>query len=145
MNAKFHPANITVPSRLSEKTRSLASIYLTTDTIKKSIVKSEFAIHEKDSVHRTYAENIRLIAENSPLRMIPGEKLAGSATYIESQWHACPGGRFSSTSHTTLGFERGIKLGLRGLENEIKASKKQDGRTAEQLDFLDSMLSCMTK
>lgn len=143
MNAKFHPANITVPSRLSGKTRSLASLYLTTDTIKKSMLKSEFTFEAKDSLHKTYSENIRLIAENSPLRIIPGEKLAGSAVYIEAAHHACPGGKFAATSHTTLGFERGVKLGLRGLEKEITDSKSIKGRTADELDFLDSMLSCI--
>ena len=52
------------------------------------------------------------VARNAPLRFFPGELLVGSATLLPSALHKIPCmGETSSTSHTTLGFERALKMG----------------------------------
>ena len=74
-----------------------------------------------DWVQRHYAEAIRLIAEKAPLRILPGELLAGAATLKEAMWHCTPLTPFPSISHTTLGFEKILRIGLSGIRAELDA------------------------
>lgn len=66
-----------------------------------------------------YGEAACIVAENAPLRILPHEKIVGSATLIEAAAHATPLAGGSSVSHTTLGFDRVLREGYRGLRERI--------------------------
>ena len=141
----FHylPGNGTV--RLSEATRRLAERYLESDEIAKTAIGENFSFVPDPArgVFANYAENIRLIAEHAPLRILPEEKLVGAATYRSAVWHGTPGHVYNGISHTTVHFEKGIRLGLSGLEREVRESMRRPGRTSGELEFLESMLTCI--
>ncbi len=89
-----------------------------------------------------YAFTSKLIAENAPIRLVPGELLAGSATYIESTGHKVPIMDIDSTSHHTPGFSRVLKEGYKGIRQRISNRLNRDiddqGR-----DLLNAMLLCL--
>lgn len=131
--------------RLSEATRRLAERYLESDEIAKTAIGENFSFVPDPArgVFANYAENIRLIAEHAPLRILPEEKLIGAATYRTAVWHGTPGHVYNGISHTTVHFEKGIRIGLSGLEQEVRESMRRPGRTAGELEFLESMLTCI--
>ena len=139
----YLPGNGTV--RLSEATRRLAERYLESDEIAKTAIGENFSFVPDPArgVFANYAENIRLIAEHAPLRILPEEKLVGAATYRSAVWHGTPGHVYNGISHTTVHFEKGIRLGLSGLEREVRESMRRPGRTSGELEFLESMLTCI--
>ena len=70
--------------RLSATTRKLAAYYLSGE-FGRSIENAKFAISKEfylsiPSPNQQYAEAVRLIAGNAPLRIVAGEKLVGAAT-----------------------------------------------------------------
>ena len=138
----FKPAH-----RLSEATRLLASRYLSGE-IGRTIQQASFAldpafIETAPSPNRLYAEAVRLIAEKAPLRILPGERLAGAATLREAMWHTTPLTKYPSISHTTLGFEKLLRVGFCGLRAEIEARIAQGNLPDESADFLSSMHTCL--
>ena len=134
-------------SRLSAATRALASRYLSGE-IGRAVEQATFALDPaflktEPSPNRLYAEAIRLIAEKAPLRILPGERLAGAATLREAMWHTTPLTKYPSISHTTLGFEKLLRVGLRGLRAEIEARVAKQDLSDEQADFLAAMHTCL--
>lgn len=89
------------------------------------------------------AQVVRLIAERAPLRILPGERICGSATLHEASLHRVPGANCSSVSHTTLGFARILKIGYRGLREEIHARRERGGLDDHGRDLLDAMEVCL--
>ena len=84
------------------------------------------------------------VARNAPLRFFPGELLVGSATLLPSALHKIPCmGETSSTSHTTLGFERALKMGYKGLREEVEARIARGGLDSEGENLLQGMLMCI--
>ena len=93
---------------------------------------------------------IKAIVEQSPIRLIDGELLSGSATFDLSRSHKVPAAwkdtptqaLFGSKSHLTPHYPKILKKGVRGLEEEIAASrKKYDGSSGispkpEKLEYL---------
>lgn len=80
---------------------------------------------DKMNVFRQYSECIAEIVRSCPLRLIDGEKIVGSATLGAAIDHVVPafhGGKpvFESVSHLTVGFDRVLKIGINGIEKEIK-------------------------
>ncbi len=59
-------------------------------------------------------------ARVAPLRILPGERVVGSATLYEAARHVTPFLGVASTSHTTLGFDRVLHTGYRGLRERIE-------------------------
>ncbi len=92
--------------------------------------------------NRIYAEAVRLIAQHAPLRVLSGERIVGSATLAEAREHRVPLIPFSSISHTTLGFQKALRVGWTGIRREIRARLARpvddDGR-----DLLEAMLVCL--
>ena len=133
--------------RLSEATRRLAARYLSGE-IGRSLTPADFAInpaffHSVPTPNEHCAEAIRLIALKAPLRILPGERLAGAATLPEAMRHTVPLTPFGSISHTTLGFDRALQVGLRGRREEVEAGLKRGGLDAEGVDLLRAMRVCL--
>ncbi|MBO4527539.1 MAG: hypothetical protein J5743_07930, partial [Victivallales bacterium] len=88
----LHYLNYDIPHRLSEKTHALADRYLNTEEIKNTLIDANFTVPESaPTLNQLFAQNIRLIVENAPLRILPEERLVGVATYLEGPAHRCPG------------------------------------------------------
>ncbi|MHB9133459.1 MAG: pyruvate formate lyase family protein [Armatimonadota bacterium] len=100
------------------------------------------------SPERRYAECIKLIAEQAPTRITPGERIVGATTLARAPFHAIPvyaGGNpaFGSVSHLTLGFDYALKVGYRGLREEVLARQRQGGLDAQGEELLNAMLICL--
>ena len=106
----FHALPSTGVHRLSEATRRLAERYLSSEEIAKMVRKENFSFVPDPSrgIFANYAENIRLIAEHAPLRILPEEKLIGAATFLTAVRHGTPGGVYEGISHTTVDFGKGV-------------------------------------
>jgi formate C-acetyltransferase len=90
-----------------------------------------------------YAQTCKLVAEKAPLRILSFEKIVGSATLIEGASHSTPVSRSGSTSHITIGFEKGLKIGYRGLREQIDARLAEVNLPAGEADFLTSARICL--
>jgi pyruvate-formate lyase len=160
------------PRRLTAQTRTLAARYLAGD-IGRTLQPADFAIPdifflEMPSLIRQYAEAVRLIAAHAPLRILPGEKLAGAATLQEALNHKVPLLRqaylghnvpdddhiarkrftppvqlLSSVSHTTLGFAKALRLGYCGIRAEIQQRLDRGGLDADGAELLRCMVICL--
>jgi len=111
------------------------------------LAKAEFlSLEEKcrepDQVE-LYAEAVRLIALNAPLRIIDGEQLVGAATLKEAMGHIVPALRGPSVSHTTLGFEKALAVGYKGIRTEIEERLSRGGLDESGNTLLHAMLSCL--
>jgi len=93
-----------------------------------------------------YAKAAQLVAERAPLRIEPGELIAGAATLLEATKHQTPllheHGNWS-TSHTTIGFHRVLPLGYRELRRQVRDRLKRGGIDAKGADVLNAMLGCL--
>ncbi len=136
-----------VPQRLNDSTRALAARYLTGE-IGRSMaddscsIPAEFYLKAPTQA-QLYAEAVRLISENAPLRIIQDEKLAGAATLKTAKSHYVPVLNMPSVSHTTLGFEKALSIGYRGIRKEIKERLDRGGLDEDGQDLLRCMISCL--
>jgi len=133
--------------RLSEATRALAERYLSGE-IGRAVKPAAFALDPaflagEPTPNRHYAEAVRRIAAEAPLRILPGERLAGAATLREAAWHQTPLTPFGSISHTTLGFEKALRLGYRGIRAQIEERLQRGGLNAQGVDLLEAMRICL--
>lgn len=133
--------------RLSAATRELAARYLSGE-IGRTIRSAAFApapefLSSSPTPNRHYAEAVRLIAAQAPLRILPGERLAGAATLKEAMEHCTPAAPFPSLSHTTIGFEKALRVGYRGLRQEIEARLGHGDLDAAGTDLLRAMQVCL--
>ncbi len=158
--------------RLSAETRALAERYLCGE-IGRTVKSADFAISSDfylsmPSLNQQYAEAVRLIAAHAPLRILPGEKLAGAATLKEAMGHSVPlltqsyvartvpcgdwiskqplapaPALLSSVSHTTIDSEKALTIGYKGIRAEIIERLGRSGLDADGEDLLRSMLSCI--
>lgn len=80
------------------------------------------------------------VAKNAPLRFLPGELVVGSASLLPAALHQipCMNGT-GSVSHTTLGFERVLNMGYKGLREEIDERLSRGGLDQQGLDLLEGM------
>ncbi|MBQ8369152.1 MAG: hypothetical protein IJY35_04165 [Clostridia bacterium] len=72
-----------------------------------------------------YSHCIDAIVRKSPVRLIDGERIVGSATLGSAIHHTVPAqynGHYvhSSVSHVTLGFDRVLKIGIGGIAKELE-------------------------
>ncbi|HSV72226.1 MAG TPA: pyruvate formate lyase family protein [Chthonomonadales bacterium] len=89
------------------------------------------------------AHAVRLAAETAPLRIEPEELIVGSATFREAIEHRVPFHDVTSVSHTTLGFDKALRIGYRGLRSEITERVARGGLDAKGLELLDGMRMCI--
>jgi pyruvate-formate lyase len=135
-----------VPCRLSAVTRSLAARALSGEH-GMGMATADFHINPDfyltlPTPNQIYAEAVRLIAEKAPLRILPGERIVGSATLLEATWHETPLVKFRSISHTTIGFEKALRIGYHGIRAEIM-DKLESGVDEDGEDLLMAMLACL--
>jgi len=145
----FHPsgAGERVQQRLSEETRALAERYL-----KGEVGRQMTSIDERipgellleiPTQARLYAEAVKIIAEKAPLRISADELLVGAATLKEATGHVVPVIGARSISHTTLGFEKALRIGLKGIREEIQERLSRGGLDSDGIDLLNAMISCL--
>lgn len=135
------------PRRLSDDTSSLAGRGLSGEW-GRELVKAE--VNLADGVDLTglseemrYAHAIKLVAERAPVRIIPGERICGSATFIEASHHVVPIYNGPSVSHTTLGFDKVLRVGYKGIRKEIDDRLARGGLDEKGVDVLDAMRICL--
>ena len=138
---------IKAPKRLSDKTLTLAMRGLSGE-FGKTLVNAQAKLDDFISTsgmseEMKYAQAIKLIAQNAPLRILSDELIIGSATYRESAYHATPIYGGGSTSHLTLGFDRVLKIGYAGLRKEIEDRLSKPDLDEKGVDLLNSMLVCL--
>ncbi|HQK95037.1 MAG TPA: pyruvate formate lyase family protein [Armatimonadota bacterium] len=86
---------------------------------------------------------IRRIAEQAPLRILPGERIVGSATLREATLHQVPVAGIASTSHTTPGFGRALAMGYAGLRAQVGERLSRPGLDGRGRDLLEAMRVCL--
>lgn len=134
--------------RLSDRTRDLAARALSGEH-SRAMKPAAFGIAPEfylalPTPNAQYAEAVRLIAERAPLSVLPGEKIVGSATLLEAARHRVPAlPLYASTSHTTIGFERVLRAGYRGLRADVRARLDRGDLDADGTDLLSAMLKCL--
>ena len=118
------------PERLSDTAHDLARRALGGEH-GRAMVRAEFSLDDAQltglSPDMRYGHACIRVAEKAPLRLLPGEKVVGSSTLIEAPAHATPVANIASVSHTTLGFDKVLKLGYRGLREQIRARLARGG------------------
>jgi pyruvate-formate lyase len=142
-------------SRLPEVTRELAARTLA-GRCGRQMRPADFCLPPDRSVGlssvRRYAETVRLIAERAPLRVVPLERLAGASTLLEATLHRTPAtGQepIHSTSHTTIDFEKALRVGYAGIREQIEqrlAARPVAGRGGLDeagVEYLECMLICV--
>jgi len=136
-----------VTRRLSDVTHSLARRGLGGEwgraTVAANLNVEDLVDCSGLSEEMKYAHSIRLIAEKAPLRVLPGERIVGSATYREACNHTVPIYNKSSVSHTTMGFDRVLKEGYRGLRKRVEERLARGGLDDKGIDLLNAMRMCL--
>lgn len=133
-------------SRLSDMTLELAGRALSGEwgrEMRGASFRMEIGDRPERESGRLYAQVIRRLAEEAPLRVLEGERIIGSATFAEATWHATPGCDIPSTSHTTIGFGPVLVMGHRGLRENIRSRSRDPGLDEDGTSLLDSMLLCL--
>ena len=139
----WHPER---PNRLSPITHHLAEIGLSGEH-GRSLVRATWDTPEmKDdslSVTQKYAAAAMSVARNAPLRILPGELIVGSATMREAAQHVVPVLNIGSVSHTTIGFEKVLNTGYKGLRSEINERLLRGGLDDHGTELLQAMLTTL--
>ncbi len=140
------PARPACPKRLSDLTHDLARRALAGEH-GRSMAKAAFALDESVvaglSPDMRYAHAAKLVAEKAPLRILPGERIVGSATLVEAPAHQAPVAGVNSTSHTTIGFHRVLKMGYQGLRRQIAERLARGDLDEKGVDLLNAMKLCL--
>lgn len=137
------------PRRLSAATRawaweSMRGKYGTEAMRTPWIPMDEVPGFEEMNVLDQYDRMILEIARRAPLRLIPAERLSGSATLGAGIWHSVPASLrgkaiITSISHLTLDYSAALTRGVEGYEADIAARLTDDTLTAKQRRFLGSL------
>lgn len=134
------------PRRLSAQTRAFAAEVLS-GGYGREMRCAEFALGEEAAATEDQelraAKAVMLIAEKAPLRIMPGERLAGAAPLLEAPRHQIPVANARSTSHTTIGIENALTLGLRAYHERIAERSGRGPLSPAQNDFLEAMEICL--
>lgn len=134
------------PCRLSAKTHELAKTGLSGEwgraTVSAGVKLEDHVDVTSLSEEMKYAHSIRLAAEHAPLRIVPFERVVGSATLREATNHLVPIYGKGSVSHTTIGFGDVLKTGYKGLRKQIR-DRLARGVDAKGADLLNAMIVCL--
>ncbi len=134
------------PRRLSDNTHALANVAMSGEYGRALVATPFDQTHprlEGLAGHTQYAEALMLMAELAPLRIVPGEEIVGSATLREGALHATPGLPLASTSHTTLGFDRALQIGYKGLRAQIAERLSRGDLDDAGVTFLNALDRCL--
>ncbi|MEA4889866.1 MAG: pyruvate formate lyase family protein [Clostridiaceae bacterium] len=98
---------------------------------------------------RKYDAIIMAIAREAPVRLCEDELVSGAATLGGAVGHVLPAIRHGKTvlfgvSHVTLGFDRVLKTGIRGIEHEIDIRLQDQSLSSEQKTVLYGMKNAIT-
>ena len=102
--------------------------------------------YDQLSPAQRYNRCLQAIVEQAPIRLIDGELLSGSATFDLARNHMVPAALrgdperaalFRSKSHLTPHYQKILKRGIRGLEEEIAASRVRFGGRFPKQDKLE--------
>lgn len=132
--------------RLSSETRELAARAISGKygrEMKPADFRIDASIMPDATANTRYAEAVWNIAQNAPLRIIPGEKLVGAAPFLESTHHSTPGTDIGSTSHTTIGFDKVMEMGYIGLRAKVNKRLERGNLDEKGQDLLQAMLRCL--
>lgn len=133
--------------RLCDATRQLAARYLAGEFGRQMISAEELSLREDEArvvtPNQHCAIAVERLARHAPLRILPEERLVGAAPYAEAARHGVPATPFRSVSHTTIGFERALSIGYRGLEREIETRLAAAETNDQQRDHLTAMRRCL--
>lgn len=146
----FRSASCPRPIRLREKTRRFAYDSLN-GKYGLELQKSDHLTLRREETqgltrYQLYDLLVSRIAREAPVRVIPGEMLAGSATLKAASRHIMPvlyedGERvMDSVSHTTPGFDRVLREGIDRYEARIHARQAKPC-TEDEAAFLASLLN----
>ncbi len=132
--------------RLSDMTRSLAWRAITGEH-GRSMLTADFYIeaqydHDTEA-NAIYADIVERIVDEAPLRILEGEKLIGSATFLEAPRHMTPGSNIRGTSHVTIGFQPVQQTGYAGLRRRIEERLQDSGLDRSGIGLLKAMLRCL--
>lgn len=94
-----------------------------------------------------YDAGIRLIAEQAPVRICPGEKISGAATLGDAINHIVPfyiegQQQVSSVSHLTADFESVLKRGVNAIRQDVSDSLRNHSEGGKRR-FLLSCIACL--
>jgi len=94
------------------------------------------------------ALGIRMVAQNAPIRILPFEKIVGSATMRQSAMHRIPvfltgKAAFGSISHVTAGFADALGKGYAEIREEAESSLRLHAGDAYGESFLNAVLICL--
>jgi len=137
-----------LPRRLSDRTHDLAQRGLSGEH-GRALVAADFALDETEtqglSPNMHYAKALRLVAERAPIRILPGERIVGSATLREAVggFLRTPVAKFHAVDHVTLGLDRVLEIGYSGLRREAEERLAHGDLDAHGSDLLHAMLACL--
>ncbi len=147
MQTLTSPTTFPSPKRLSDITHALAQRGLSGEfgraTVSAGVKLEDLMDVTGVSEEMRCAHAIEFIAERAPLRILPGERIVGSATYNEAVHHAIPIYNKGSVSHTTLGFDKALRVGYKGLRKEIEDRQTRGGLDDKGADVLNAMKLCL--
>ncbi len=142
------------PVRLSEETRafaerSLAGIYGRDAREHAAATLDHVPDFAALSPLEKYNAAVTALVSQSRLRVVPGEKLSGSADFGMAMFHRVPvtfGGQpvfSSSVSHVTPDFARLLRFGMDDLEKTVLEKLSDKSVPVENRPFLESCLHCL--
>lgn len=143
----YNPLEKPLPKRLSPTTHNLAERGISGEW-GKSLVDLDLKLdpkYEDEPPVIQYAYCIKLIANKAPVRIIPNELIIGAATLKDVTRHMVPvkSPRFKSTSHATLAFDKGLKIGYDGLKKQIDERLSRKDLDKDGIDLLNAMKICL--
>ena len=144
------------PCRLSEQTHRLCKRAMSGE-FGKEITANYCAIvdipnYDELDPFVQYNACIEAIVKQAPIRLTEGELLSGSATFNKAREHEVPAALkdwedqgksiFRARSHLTPHYQKVIKQGIRGLEEEIAYSRQRNCSRPERLALAPAVSGC---
>lgn len=141
------------PVRLPEEIRALAKRAENGEVGRSMAGSPSVSLDDIDGFERMsdvqkYTCAVMEIAKRAPLRILPGERLAGAATLDLARSHVVPaihGGKpvFASVSHLTAGFAEAVREGLGARRAQVVIRLHDPDIDAEGREFLEGLLVCL--
>ena len=101
------------------------------------------------NAYEQYNTCLSAIVSQSPIRLIDGELLSGSATYQKARRHQVPVAlkewndpervMYRSVSHLTPHYQKILRRGLRGLEAEIAHSLEKNASRPDRVEYIEQL------